>query len=92
MVLVNILKRRDGSSVVAAVLIALILSQPISTVTGPLAGNIMGLKDGQYYGAAPPGAGWEFYVFQALWAVLQLLVLEILAWIYIWASQAAKKK
>jgi hypothetical protein len=92
MVLVKILKRRDASSIVVAIVIAMIISQPLNMLTSPLAGHIMGLKEGQYLGYAPPNSGWEYYAYEVLWAVLQLIFLEVLAWAYIWAANSSKKK
>jgi hypothetical protein len=92
MVLVKILKRRDASSVVIAILIAMILSQPLNMITSPLAAHILAVKDGQYIGYAPPNSGGKYYLYIVLWAVLQLIVLELLAWTYILAIGTSKKK
>jgi hypothetical protein len=92
MVLVKILKRRDASSVVVAILVAMILSQPLNMLTSPVAGKVMGLKDGQYIGYAPPNSGWEYYAYEVVWAILQLILLEVLARLYIWAARSSKKK
>jgi len=87
MVLTKILKRRDAASVVVAVLVALILTQPIAQVTSHLAGSISGLKNGQY-GYSPPGSGWkEEYLYPVVWAILQLVLIEILAWIVVLANR-----
>lgn len=92
MVLVKILKRKDAASIIVAILIAMIIAQPLNMLTSPIAGRALGLKDGQYMGYAPPGSGWEWYAYQVLWAVVQLIVLEILAWLCIWVSAVSKKK
>jgi hypothetical protein len=92
MVLVKILKRRDASSVVVAILLAMIISQPLNQATSPLAGHLSGLKDGQYFGTAPPGAGTSYYVYLVVWAILQLVILELLGWLYVWAVSSSKKK
>jgi hypothetical protein len=93
MVLVKILKRRDASSVVVAVLVAMILAQPISDVTTRLAAKISSLHNGQYVGYAYPGSGWKGeYLYPVIWAVLQLILLEILAWIYVLSVGSVKKK
>jgi hypothetical protein len=92
MVLVKILMRRDASSVVVAILIALILSQPISEITSPLAGHITMLKDGQYYGSAPPNSGYKFYLYLVVWAILQFVVLELLSRLYVGLRVSTKKK
>jgi hypothetical protein len=87
MVLTKILKRRDAASIVAAVLVALILTQPIAQVTSHLAGKVSGLKDGQY-GYTGPGSSWkDQYLYPVVWAILQLVLLEILAWIVVLANR-----
>ncbi len=93
MILVKILKRKDASSVVIAVLIAMILTQPLGEVTSHLAGTISNLNDGQYISFSMPGAGWKGeYLYPVVWVVLQLVLLEILAWLYTWAAASMKKK
>jgi hypothetical protein len=92
MVLLQILKRRDASSVLVAILLAMIISQPLNQITSPLAGHLTGLKAGQYFGTVPPGSGSSYYAYLIVWALLQLVILEFLAWIYVWAVSAAKKK
>jgi hypothetical protein len=93
MVLVRVLKRKDAASVVVAIVIAMILAQLISSVTGRWAGMLSGLDDGQYFGSAPPGSSWQGeYLYPVLWAALQLLVLEILGWIYVLARSMVKRK
>ena len=92
MVLVKILKRRDASSVIVAILIAMIASQPLSSVTMSLASKISFLHNGQQYGYVGPGGGWKNeYLFPIVWAALQLLILEILGWIYVLASRPLKQ-
>lgn len=54
MVLVKILKRKDAASIIVAILIAMIIAQPLNMLTSPIAGRALGLKDGQYMGYAPP--------------------------------------
>lgn len=93
MILLKILKRRDASSAVVAILMALIVSQPLSTITAPWAGKISGLKEGQYASYASPGSGWKGqYLYPLLWALLQLIVLEILGWLYVWSAVLVKRK
>ena len=93
MTLVNILKRKDASSVMVAVVVAFIVSQPLLQVTSHLAGKISGLKDGQYFGYSPPNVGWKGeYLYPVVSVILQLILLEILAWLYIWAAASTKKK
>jgi hypothetical protein len=91
MVLVKILKRRDASSVVVAILVATILLSVVQTIPAKWAGWISGLHNGQY--PAYVSSDWKAqYLFPVVYAILQLLVLEVLAWIYIGATGSMKKK
>jgi hypothetical protein len=89
MVLVKILKRRDASSVLIAILLAMIVASPLSTMTIRLASKISSVN-GQYGG---PGGGWKNeYLFPLVWAVLQIIALEILGWIYVLGTSPLKRK
>lgn len=89
----KVLKRKDGASVIVAVIIAMIVGQVLPTVTGPLAGTISGLNDGQYIGYAMPGSGFQGqYLHPVVWGVLQLIVLEIVLWLYTSIVASMKKK
>lgn len=80
------LKRRDASSVVVAVAVALIVVNFLGSVTTYLSGRLAGLHNGQY-GSAYPGSGWKGeYLYPFIQAVFELVLLEILAWIYIWSQ------
>lgn len=93
MLLVKILKRRDASSILVAILVALILTQPIGEVTTRLAAKISDLSNGQYTGYAASGSGWKGeYLYPVVWALLQLILLEILAWIVVWFKDSSKNK
>ena len=84
MVLVKILKRRDAASVLVAVVIAMIISQPLTSTTIRLASNIAGVDNGAQGGYAPSGADWQTeYLFPVVWAIVQILVLEVVCWVYI---------
>jgi hypothetical protein len=92
MVLIKILKRRDAASIVVAILVAMIIAQPLSLTTSRLAGKISDVHNGfgSYVG---PGGGWKNeYLFPIVWALVQLLVLEILAWIYVLANRPMARK
>lgn len=92
MVLVKLLKRRDASSVLVAILIAMILGQALTSMTANLASKISDLNNNQNYGFGGPGSDWKNqYLFPLVWAVLQLLVLEILAWIYVLGNRPIRK-
>lgn len=91
MVLLKILKRRDASSVVVAILVAMIVMQPLTSMTAQLASVISNIHNGGFgYG---PGGGWKTeYLFPIVWAVLELIVLEILGWMYVLANRPLKRK
>lgn len=93
MILVKILKRRDASSVIVAILIAMIVSQPLYMVTARWAGILSGLDEGQYIGYTAPNSGWqEMYLQPVMWVVVQLAVLEALGWLYVGARMLLKRK
>ena len=97
MVLIKILKRRDASSIVVAILLAMIISQPLTSLTGKPASIISGLNNKEGFGFTyGPGGDWKAqYLFPVVWALLQILVLEILAWIVVLANRpmrATKRK
>lgn len=93
MVLVKILKRKDASSVLLAIVIAMLLQQPLVTMTGKPASIISGLSNSnQGYGYFGPGGGWkEQYLFPVVWFLVQIVALEVLAWVVILLGWAAKK-
>jgi hypothetical protein len=92
MVLIKILKRRDASSIVVAILIAMIVSQPLSMMTGKPASIISGISGDQGYFYGGPGGDWQNqYLFPVVWALLQLLILEILGWILVLANRPVKR-
>ena len=93
MVVVKVLKRKDAASVIVAVVVALIVLQLLGTVTPHWAGWISGLDKGQYASSTVPGTGWKGeYLYPSVLAAVQLLALEVLGWIYIWASAVFKQK
>lgn len=93
MTLVKILKRKDASSVIVAILVAMTIYQPLSMVLGRPVGLILGLEDGQYMSYSYPGGDWKTnYLHPVLTALVQLLVLEVLAFLYVTFVAAIKKK
>jgi hypothetical protein len=93
MLLVKILKRKDASSVLVAVLIALIVWQPLAQETAKPAAKLLGLNNNQYLSYSPPGGDWKSaYLYPLVSVVLQLIVLEILGWLWVWGAAAFKKK
>ena len=95
MILVKILKRKDASSVILAILIAMIASQPLSTMTGKPASIISGLNNnngGYFFYGYGPGGGWQSqYLFPFVWVAIQLVALELLAWACVLVYMAFKK-
>ena len=94
MVLVKILKRKDASSVLVAILLAMIIIQPLTTMTLRPASIISGLHGSQYAGYyGGPGGGWQAeYLYPIVSVVVQIVVLEILAWIVILGARMFKRK
>ena len=92
MYLVKVLKRKDASSIVAAILVAMIVSQLLLAVTMRWASWLSGQQNGAS-GYAVPGSGWKGeYLFPVVWAVVQLLTLEVLIRVYTWSAKSLKKK
>jgi hypothetical protein len=93
MLLVKILKRKDASSVLVAVLMALIVWQPLTQETAKPAAKLLGLNNNQYLSYSPPGGDWKSqYLFPVVWVIVQVIVLEILAWVYIFATKPMSRK
>jgi hypothetical protein len=91
MVLVKILKRKDASSVLVAILLAMIITQPLNAMTIRLASKISTVSNG-VGGYGGPGGPWKNeYLFPLVWAILQIIILEILAWIYVLGKQPMRK-
>ena len=87
MVLVKILKRKDSSSVILAIVVGSAVLQFLQTVTNKLAIKISGVN----YGSVP--YHWkEDLLLPIVWLLLLLLALEVLAWIYVWGAGAMKNK
>lgn len=92
MLLIKILKRRDASSVILAIIIAMAISQPLYTVTSRWSGILSGLEDGQYMMFTPPNSGWqEMYLQPVVWVLVQLAVLEVLCWLYVGVRMLGRK-
>ncbi|HZP55277.1 MAG TPA: hypothetical protein VFB03_00705 [Candidatus Saccharimonadales bacterium] len=93
MILVKILKRKDASSVLVAIILAMIIQQPIVSMTGKPASIISGLSGPQYGFNYGPGSGWQGeYLFPIVWALLEIVVLEVLVWIFIFLAMPFKKR
>jgi hypothetical protein len=74
----KVLKRKDASSVMVAVVMALAFVNFLSSISARPAGLILGLDDGTYASYSYPGAGFVgTYVYPLVVLLLQLLFLEI---------------
>lgn len=90
---VKVLKRGDASSVIVAILLAFILSNPIANVTTRLANTLSGIDEGQAGAFNVPGADWKVtYLHPVVWALLQIIVLEVVIWAYVLAAGFFKAK
>ncbi|MBX4197609.1 hypothetical protein KW801_03595 [Candidatus Saccharibacteria bacterium] len=86
MILVKVLKRKDASSVVVAVAVGLVIFTFVSSITERLASRLSSRNP-------QPVVDWHSqYLYPLVLAVLELLVLEILGWLYVWAVVGMKKK
>ena len=90
MVLVKVLKRKDGASVIVAVVLAMIILQPLTTVVVPLTNKIVANHGNGYYGA---GGSWkDNYLSPAVMAILQIVLLEILTWVYVLCHRVVARR
>jgi hypothetical protein len=81
---IKVLKRKDASSVVVAVVVALVLYQLLPGLTNELAQTLSGND-------VTVGAGWQVqYLQPVVHAVLQLVLLELVLWV--WTALAASMK
>lgn len=96
MYVVKVLKRKDASSVVLAIVVAMIVLQFISSVTMELASRLaLWQWDKSAAGGAGfyPSSGWQTTYLQPLVAMLvELLALEVLVWVYVWLHNTVTKK
>lgn len=94
MTLVKILKRKDASSIIIAIVLAMIVMQVLQSLTSDMAATISDVKNEEgFFGGvyAPPEAGWQqLYLYPVVWALLQIIALEILAWLVTAAGSAMK--
>lgn len=89
---IKVLKRRDASSVVVAIVIGWIVAQMLPALTAKLAGSLSGADESQYIMYSAPGADWQAqYLYPVVHALLQLVLLEIVLWLYTTIMAAAKK-
>jgi hypothetical protein len=71
----------------------MVLYQLVSTVPIKWANWLTGLGNTGYYGSTLAGASWKVtYLYPVVLAILEILVLELIGWIYVWSTTGAKKK
>ena len=88
---IKVLKRKDGATIIVGVVVAMILWQLLSMVTLSLSGKLSGLDTGDV-GYGFPG-GWKTqYLNPVVSAALQLLLLEVVLWLYGMVHESMTKK
>lgn len=93
MVLVKILKRKDASSIIVAVVVAMIVGQLLMMTMQQPASELVGLNNGPYGEGAFGGPDWKAtYLTPVVSAALQLVALEVLAWVTIAVAALAIPK
>jgi len=93
MILIKILKRKDASSLIVAILLALIITQPLSSVTLPLVDKILFNHNTGSYSMGFNGNGWkDEYLSPVVWALLQIVILELLGWVYVIGRKLAVRR
>lgn len=87
MLLVKILKRKDASSIIVAIYVGWALLQFGQTITNKWAISLSHVN----YGPQP--YHWkQDYLLPVVWLLLELIVLEVFCWIYVWCAGSMKKK
>lgn len=88
----RVLKRKDASSVLIAVVLAMILMQVLQSMTGNLASKLSGME-GETIGAPVFGNDWKAtYLFPLVHGVLQVLLLEVFIWVFFKVKDAVVSK
>lgn len=92
MMLVKILRRKDAASVLVAVVLAMIISGPLTSIGGLWTNKIIGM-DGDNSVPFGSGLGWKNdYLFPVVWALLQIIMFEVLAWLYVYGARMFKRR
>ncbi len=87
MVLVKILKRKDASSVIIAIVLALILNNFLLSLAGDWSNRLVQTNN---YSSS---MDWQTqYLLPLVMAALSVIVLEVLCWLYLGVVSLAKKK
>lgn len=92
MVLIQILKRRDASSIIVAIVAALVIANTLQVLTAPLAEMLSGLGErGSELGEG--GSSFQAdYLYPVISMVVQFLALELLARLAIFVFGTTKTK
>lgn len=89
----KVLQRKDGSTLVVGVVLALVFIQFVTSVTMPLAAKIMNNGGGSGYAGA---SFKDQYVTPFVALVLQLIAIELIVWLVIgirsFTSPSTKKR
>ncbi|OGL26371.1 hypothetical protein A3E49_02045 [Candidatus Saccharibacteria bacterium RIFCSPHIGHO2_12_FULL_49_19] len=91
----RVLKRKDASSVIVAVVVAMIIINFLSVISFDLAARLTNFGNDvkQFEGYPGPFSEWKaIYLQPVIAAVLQLIALEVLLWIYVLLATPFKKK
>jgi hypothetical protein len=93
MYVVKVLKRKDASSVVVAILLALMVSQMLMMVTNDLTTWLSGLKGEEGFGYGSFSGDWKVMYLQPLVSVIvQLVALEVLIRLIVMVRSAVVRK
>jgi hypothetical protein len=95
MVLIKIMKRKDASSVLVAIILATIIGGMLMWMANDISFRISDMtgSGGDEYSAFGPNGNWRMVYLQPfISAVVQILMLEILARIYIFVHNSMQKK
>lgn len=92
MVLVKILKRGDAASIIVAIVLAMSISNAFSIMFMDIAGWVAGIgEDVNMYQGFSEGGWRTTYLFPVVTLVLQLIALELVARVAIYAREQAIK-
>lgn len=89
MVLIKVMKRKDASSVFVAVVLAMIIGQLLTQLTMPLSSFLLQEKDGFGFPAYSVASA---YLQPLLWAVAQIVLFELFAWLYLTLADSLRTK
>lgn len=85
MYITKVLKRKDASSVIVAVVLAFSFINFLSAVSARPAGQLLGLDDGTYASYSFPGSGFKgTYLYPLVSFLIQLVLVEIAIAFVVW--------